>query len=462
MNIGMTTNGELNYQRLTLLGDNGWRIPIAREFIHRGHKICWLGVKPHLCEDPELLQGIEDYYWIWRMRPGYPGYKASDYFAHILSTYEEKIGQYLPELDILFYEPKNFCIDQVAHQALLLHHYCQRPETVVMVMDADGVFMGDLAASFVSGADQHLRRLFNEIKDRIVLMYPSFELPPEWRQVYDVTVPMFVFYQQHKMFEPWPNPDPKYDVSYIGNDYDRRNMFERYFSRSLPISADERRVRKSFNRGKPDAEKRLYYDLGEPLPYTLELWGKWDEPYIRDQQFSSVNFHGPLDQTMVSMVYYNTLCCLNINRPIYSSTGFTVDRMSEVIQGGAVLLLNDDWYGGERVVTSKDFLIHDKKDLADKISWLRSLTTEQRKVILEKQLAVFKEFTEQKRIDMMLMYYEKYKGVLNKSPFNFADKRMDGIEWNVTPDQAKKISDDFYIKKAGMVDRKKARLKGQA
>lgn len=460
LRIGWSTNGELDYKRLTLLGDNGYRIPLVREFIRRGDRIVWLGVKPHLSEDPEMVAGIDDFYFIWRMRVAYPGWKASDYFAHVLSLYEEKIGKYLPKLDILVLEPKNFCVDQIAHQAMLLHHYAQCPETVIMIFDADAVFMSDNAATFVPGTDVHLKRLFQELKERVVLMYQSFGLPPDFKHGYSVVEPMFVFFQPiHQKFDVWPNPSPKYDISYIGNDYDRRGMFERFFSKAIPLDPAELKARKSFNRGKAPADKKPLYDMGE-LPYELQLFGKWDEEYIKDKQFANVEYHGPIDQTLVSLVYYNTLCTLNINRPFYSMTGFTVDRMSEVLQSGSVLLLNDDFYGGEKVVGNPDLLVHGKKDLAEKIQWLRSLTPDQRGAIIEKQLSLFRSFDEKTRVDMMVSYYHKYLGKLKRDRFNFDVKVMDELPWNVDEDAARKKAAEFFIKKAATVDRQKASGKG--
>ena len=190
------------------------------------------------------------------------------------------------------------------------------------------------------------------------------------------------------------------------------------------------------------------------------MFGKWPDDYIKQDIFKFVDFHGPVNQTEAPGIYYDAKCCLNLCRDFYSETGFTVNRMADILDCGCILLLDSDFYKGSEIV-SEHFIIKDRKDLDAKLKWIDAMTYEQRAAIVEQQMAVFKKFTIEHRVDLLLGHYQKYLGKCNKGPFDInRTYKCDLFNAYVFPTdaEAKVKADNWAIKKSGIIDRKKQRL----
>lgn len=459
LKIGWTTNGELSYENLTMTGDTGWRIPIIEKLIERGHEVYWLGVKPHLATSDKILKGLKDCYYLKFRLNDYDdeNQSASEYYTEVLSTYKGNID--FPELDILFYEPRDFCVSHAGWQWTLLDHYCQRPETVVTILDADAVFLSHQDVPFAKKGDL-VNRLKYSLGDRVVLLhYLAFgvreeinkDLPYKNLERFLMTgMPRELRNDSRAI-----NPDPKYLISYVGNDYDRRKMFEKFFSNEIKTKAKN-----------PDGSKVIdKIDLG----YTLHLFGKWSEEYLAETKFDQVKYYGIINQEKAFDVYYDTVATLNLSRSIYAKNGWMSLRMFDVLDMNNILLLSDDFWQASKLAGER-FVVSDKSQLKSVLDILAKLTPQSRQQIVDQQKTNFYNAIglpvtstiydiAYKQADLLEMCYDKYFGKLEKKPFDIGYDLTKKYNPRIaTDEEAKAYADNFSKKKALTVKKKRERF----
>jgi len=325
--------------------ENVLEIPLLKEFLARGCSIDFIGKST--AKFQKFHPKMTDHSHIWKCLP--QAYKpVGEWIIDCCTNYEDYEGFELPEVDLVIMNAfPSFPFTNMMFYLISMHYaelgvpvFLWDPELRTLrtkdqpwskpfsYSGADKFFDESVFEKIASNSFW-LLQIPSESLTKIKQLNPSIRIIPFFPP-YSMELGLFNI-----------NPKPRYRLTYVGNDSERRATFRKFFT--------------------PLSKKNKLHLFGGGMSRRTEGYQSFD------QYVGNTKMHGPIEQDQVWRTYNMSRTCLSIARPRYYDLGWIVHRWLEVVLSGCILLVPREMYGIEKYMND-NFLVGDSDELEKKVS----------------------------------------------------------------------------------------------
>lgn len=338
MNIGIARPGNFNDKRFQpSMQTNTYNYDLlTREWEKMGHTTTTIGFT-HSC-GADRLHVIPDYAGI-EYDPTFFRTKTQQLISDLTVELLEDRDDLFDGIDVLIMPFYTFRAERGHYYPFA--YLCAKKNIPLVVWDTDANFVGQYGyGSLDAGIDDVVVKIFCD---------PTYLHPEEVD--YDIIYPLNLtvlsaaletpsyanYFPFFPLFEKSYNYDPEdkiYDLVYAGSNYRREGTF------------------------------KYYYDVDPKLYYTVALYGKWDEEKIYSSFDWPPFYGGHIPRMHVQDALVEGIACVQIARDSYNKIGHITPRVFEVVQSGAILLMDYLILHSEQVVGEK-YVVKTPEDVAE-------------------------------------------------------------------------------------------------
>lgn len=271
----------------------------------------------------------------------------------------------LPEIDFLLLEwrwkmpgrnvvgvefsPTNSCRlenelePDYSRQDQLLEYYLNKTTIPILIIDTDLKITEEDEAAL------------GKYKNRVIILEPSMYVESKsvsrlsWFFPFDLSIS-----KNYKIRKP------KYLISYVGNNYEKDEMF-----------------------------KFMVKPLSKHFPNKIDVFGNWmkypDKWNVIKKEFPLVNFHNKSSYLETIDIYNNSLVSLFLPKINYMLKGSCSVRLCESFLYKSLLLIPKSFLGSEDIF-DPIFIYNDPWEAKDKIEYFESLDLKEREDLINSQL----------------------------------------------------------------------------
>lgn len=173
----------------------------------------------------------------------------------------------------------------------------------------------------------------------------------------------------------------KYDLVYIGNQYERDESFQIYINQAAQSLKTKTRV--------------------------YGNWKKYPNKYILNRkQFNNVSFQGRIGFEQLNNIYSESLCTVLIAPKRYYIKGQITQRLFEATLSNCLPLIPRDYCGINEFIV-EELIVSNGADVVNKINELKQNGTEYIKMLLSKQLKRLEVFLADHQAKIVRYEFEK-------------------------------------------------------
>lgn len=163
-----------------------------------------------------------------------------------------------------------------------------------------------------------------------------------------------------KKIESYDKSKRKFDLVYIGNQYERDSSFKEFIDKPARLLKTETQV--------------------------FGNWNKYPERYKENlKKFPNVVFRGRLPFSEINRIYKKSFSTVLIAPNRYYSSGHFTQRLFESLWDLCIPLTPDKYYSVKKIIV-EDFIISSGNEVVDRINKLRKKSNSEIRKIIEKQL----------------------------------------------------------------------------
>lgn len=363
--------------------ENLLEIPLLKEFLARGCEINFIGKSQTKFEKSDNLF---DWSSEWKKLPK-PYRPLPDWIADCVENYEKKYEMELPDVDFVIMNafPSFFFSNMMFY--LISLHYAKKKIPVFLwdiefrtlrskeeeslpkvfrYSGADKLFSED---DFIKIAQNSywLVQIPGKVLSKVKQLNPHIRILPFF--------PPYWFREDIGMYNL--NKNPRYRLTYIGNDSERRRTIKKFFT--------------------PLSKKNRLHLFGGGMSQRSEGYEGFDA-YL-----GNTKMHGPIPQDQVWRIYNLSRTCLSVARQRYYNVGFIVHRWFEVVLGGCILLLPKELFGVEKYF-HKGFLVEDSDHLEERVNFFNDKIkfSKLKEASMFQKRFVYKVFSSERCADVIL------------------------------------------------------------